>query len=128
MPTYATVYLSSHFSCHHANPTSVKAKLHEMMQTDKDFTQEDEDRLNPCQQISIGSALGFIKNPVKCCSHIYYLIQELNRLINEKRQEAGEPAPLYHGETWELLARRWLKLEKDFLNPKTNLFNISKVM
>ena len=34
---------------------------------------------------------------------------------------------LYHAESWELLARRWSKLEKDFLNVKTNTFNISKV-
>ena len=34
---------------------------------------------------------------------------------------------LYHAESWELLARRWSKLEKDFLNVKTNSFNISKV-
>ena len=42
-------------------PSRVKAKLHEMMQTDKDFTQEDEERLNPCHQISIDRALKFIK-------------------------------------------------------------------
>ena len=34
---------------------------------------------------------------------------------------------LYHAESWELLARRWTKLEKDFLNVKTSTFNISKV-
>ena len=34
---------------------------------------------------------------------------------------------LYHGETWELLARRWNKLEREFLNVKTNLFDISKI-
>ena len=34
---------------------------------------------------------------------------------------------LYHAESWELLARRWTKLERDFLNVKTNTFNISKV-
>ena len=56
---------------------SVKQKLHEMLQTDKDFTSEDEERLNPCHQISIGNALKFIKNPVKCCQQIYDLIQEL---------------------------------------------------
>ena len=55
----------------------MKQKLHEMLQTDKDFTSEDEERLNPCHQISIGNALKFIKNPVKCCQQIYDLIQEL---------------------------------------------------
>ena len=34
---------------------------------------------------------------------------------------------LYHSETWDLMARRWAKLEKDFL-PKTGKFDISKVI
>ena len=51
----------------------VKNKLHEMLQTDKDFMQEDEERLNPCHQISVANALKFIKNPVECCQHIYRL-------------------------------------------------------
>ena len=33
---------------------------------------------------------------------------------------------LYHSETWDLMARRWGKLEKDFL-PKTCVFDISKI-
>jgi len=33
---------------------------------------------------------------------------------------------LYHSETWDLMARRWGKLEKDFL-PKTGVFDISKI-
>ena len=35
-------------------------------------------------------------------------------------------AELYHGETWELMVRRWAKLEKDFLN-KNGVFDISKI-
>lgn len=35
-------------------------------------------------------------------------------------------APLYHGETWDLMQRRWSKLEKDF-KLKTGKFDISKV-
>ena len=35
-------------------------------------------------------------------------------------------AVLYHGETWELMARRWMKLERDFLG-KSGVFDISKV-
>ena len=33
---------------------------------------------------------------------------------------------LYHSETWDLMALRWGKLEKDFL-PKTCVFDISKI-
>jgi inositol hexakisphosphate/diphosphoinositol-pentakisphosphate kinase len=35
---------------------------------------------------------------------------------------------LYHGETWELMARRWGKLEKDFkLSENPFEFDISKI-
>ncbi len=33
---------------------------------------------------------------------------------------------MYHGESWELMTRRWSKLEKDFKN-KSGVFDISKV-
>ena len=65
----------------------VKAKLHEMMQTDKEFLPDDEYRLNPCHQISIANSLKFIQNPVKCCNHMHYLIQEVNKLIENKRSK-----------------------------------------
>ena len=96
-----------------------------MLQTDKDFNQEDEERLNPCHQISIANALKFIKNPVKCCQQINNLIQQLRQVIEDKRKNHGD-SDLYHGESWELMERRWNKLEKDFLN-KSGLFDISKV-
>lgn len=35
-------------------------------------------------------------------------------------------AVLYHGETWELMGRRWGKIEKDFCT-KTKRFDISKI-
>ncbi len=54
-----------------------------MMQTDREFNSEDEERLNPCHQISISNALKFIKNPVKCCHEIYDLIQELKKTIGD---------------------------------------------
>ena len=57
------------------------------MQTDKDFLPEDEYRLNPCHQISIANSLNFIQNPVKCCKHVHYLIQEVNKIIENKRLE-----------------------------------------
>ena len=58
-----------------------------MMQTDKDFTNEDDESLNPCHQISISNALKVIKNPVKCCQRMHALIQELNKTIEAKRKE-----------------------------------------
>ena len=35
-------------------------------------------------------------------------------------------AILYHGETWELMGRRWGKIEKDFCT-KNKRFDISKI-
>jgi len=116
--------------------TRVKSKLHERLQRDKEFTAEDEEFLNPCNKISISNALKFIKNPVRCCHLIYSLIQQLNALI-PKLQEQSEVQSqtdstevlchsLYDSETWDLMARRWGKLEKDFL-PKTCVFDISKI-
>merc|ERR1711971_1474510 len=103
----------------------LKQKLHEMLQVDQDFTAEDEERLNPCHQISITNALKFIRNPVKCCQHMFELIHEVIKLIEVKRKNFPK-AELYQCETWELMERRWTKLEKDFLN-KNGLFDISKL-
>merc|ERR1711971_137237 len=103
----------------------VKQKLHETLQVDKDFTAEDEERLNPCHQISITNALKFLRNPVKCCQHMFDLIHEVIKLIEVKRKNFPK-AELYQCETWELMERRWTKLEKDFLN-KNGLFDISKL-
>lgn len=49
----------------------------------------------------------------------------VNQEIGEKRAE-NEELILYHGESWELMARRWAKLEKDFCT-KNGLFDISKI-
>jgi len=109
----------------------VKSKLHERLQRDKEFTAEDEEFLNPCNKISICNALKFIKNPVRCCHLIYSLIQQLNLLIPKLQEQSecqtpGSTEVLYHSETWDLMGRRWGKLEKDFL-PKTAVFDISKI-
>merc|ERR1719350_1472358 len=111
--------------------TRVKSKLHERLQRDKEFTAEDEEFPNPCNKISISNALKFIKNPVRCCHLIYSLIQQLNLLIPKLQEQSecqtpGSTEVLYHSETWDLMARRWGKLEKDFL-PKTCVFDISKI-
>lgn len=103
----------------------VKSKLHEMMQQDSDFSQEDDESLNPCHQISISKALSFIQNPVQCCRHIHRLIHNLYEFIERQRQVLDD-SDLYHGETWELMARRWVKLEKDF-KTKNGTFDISKI-
>jgi len=96
-----------------------------MMQSDRDFGPEDEEAINPCGQSSITNALRFIGNPVRCCKRMLELIRELNADIESKRRTMRDK-DLYHGETWELMARRWAKLEKDF-RTKNGIFDISKV-
>ena len=103
----------------------MKAKLHELLQKDQDFTKEDMEELNPLDKISISNALRYIKNPVQCCRRVHTLIQELNQIIPLLHEENGKTQVLYHSETWDLMARRWGKLEKDFC--VKGKFDISKI-
>lgn len=104
----------------------VKQKLHELMQQDRDLTEEDIEKVNPCNSISISQALKFIKNPYKCCQILLELIHKLVLLIQAKRDDSKtKDATLYHGESYELMSRRWGKLEKDFKTKGS--FDISKI-
>ncbi|XP_055711862.1 inositol hexakisphosphate and diphosphoinositol-pentakisphosphate kinase isoform X19 [Phlebotomus papatasi] len=104
-----------------------KNRLHELMQIDRDFTPTDREAINPGNSMSINQALDFVKNPVKCCIHVCSLIQSLMAVIAVKRDDPKtRDAILYHGETWELMGRRWGKIEKDF-STKTKTFDISKI-
>ena len=105
----------------------VKKRLQEYLQNENDMTEEDRDKLNPTHERSIRNALGFIKNPSDACQRVYDLIVELNQVIKEKKEdEYLSSYELYHGETWDLMQRRWSKLEKDF-KMKENRFDISKI-
>lgn len=105
----------------------VKQRLHEMLQLDRELTEEDIEKLNPTKVRSIANALGFIKNPTEACQRVYDLVVELNQLIKIKKEDPHlSEYHLYHGETWDLMQRRWAKLEKDF-KMKNGKFDISKV-
>ncbi|XP_067003920.1 inositol hexakisphosphate and diphosphoinositol-pentakisphosphate kinase 2 isoform X3 [Anabrus simplex] len=105
----------------------VKSRLHELMQQDHDFTAEDREKINPTHSISIASAMDYVKNPVKCCEHVQDLIQKLMNIVRIKKDDPKtKDAILYHGETWELMGRRWGKIEKDFCT-KNRTFDISKI-
>ncbi|XP_063226372.1 inositol hexakisphosphate and diphosphoinositol-pentakisphosphate kinase 2 isoform X4 [Bacillus rossius redtenbacheri] len=104
-----------------------KARLHELMQQDRDFTEEEYRKINPCNAISITSALKSVKNPVKCCERVHELIQKLMTIVKIKKDDPKtKDAVLYHGESWELMGRRWGKIEKDFCT-KNKTFDISKI-
>uniref|UniRef100_A0A674NBM4 Inositol hexakisphosphate and diphosphoinositol-pentakisphosphate kinase n=1 Tax=Takifugu rubripes TaxID=31033 RepID=A0A674NBM4_TAKRU len=110
-------------SCQHR----VKARLHEILQTDREFIDEDYDRLAPSQSASLVNSMKIVQNPVATCDLVYTLIQSLTSQIR-KRMEDPKSADLqlYHSETLELMLQRWSKLERDF-RMKNGRYDISKV-
>ncbi|XP_011870056.1 PREDICTED: inositol hexakisphosphate and diphosphoinositol-pentakisphosphate kinase 2 isoform X14 [Vollenhovia emeryi] len=105
----------------------VKTRLHELLQQDREFTREDREQINPGNALSINAALDFVKNPVRCCQHVHTLIQKLLDIVRIKKEDSKtKDTILYHGETWELMGRRWGKIEKDFCT-KNKRFDISKI-
>ncbi|XP_053573704.1 inositol hexakisphosphate and diphosphoinositol-pentakisphosphate kinase 1 isoform X3 [Bombina bombina] len=105
----------------------VKARLHEIMQKDKEFTEEDQEKLAPTQSSSLINSMECIKNPVKTCDQVFSLIESLTSQI-QKRLEDPKSADLqlYHSETLELMLQRWSKLERDF-RMKNGRYDISKI-
>ena len=62
------------------------------------------------------------------CVHIFSFI--FTPFIFYRLPKNFADGVLYHGETWELMARRWGKLEKDFKlrdDKESPLFDISKI-
>ncbi|KAM8792975.1 inositol hexakisphosphate and diphosphoinositol-pentakisphosphate kinase 2 [Eudromia elegans] len=110
-------------SCQHR----VKARLHEILQRDRDFTADDYDKLTPSGSISLIKSMQVIKNPVKTCDKVYSLIQSLTSQIRQRMEDPkSADIQLYHSETLELMLRRWAKLEKDF-KTKNGRYDISKI-
>ncbi|XP_024857811.1 inositol hexakisphosphate and diphosphoinositol-pentakisphosphate kinase 2 isoform X5 [Kryptolebias marmoratus] len=110
-------------SCQHR----VKARLHEILQRDRVFLEEDYDRLAPNSSVSLVSSMKAVQNPVATCDQVYALVQSLTSQIR-KRMEDPKSADLqlYHSESLELMLQRWSKLEKDF-RMKTGRYDISKI-
>ncbi|XP_063820151.1 inositol hexakisphosphate and diphosphoinositol-pentakisphosphate kinase 2 [Pseudophryne corroboree] len=110
-------------SCQHR----VKARLHEILQRDRDFSADDFEKLTPTGSISQIKSMQIIKNPVKTCDIVYFLIQSLTSQIRKRMEEPKcADIHLYHSETLELMLRRWSKLEKDF-KTKNGRYDISKI-
>ncbi|KAM6224306.1 inositol hexakisphosphate and diphosphoinositol-pentakisphosphate kinase 2 [Rhynchocyon petersi] len=105
----------------------VKARLHEILQKDREFTAEDYEKLTPSGSISLIKSMHLIKNPVKTCDKVYSLIQSLTSQIRHRMEDPkSADIQLYHSETLELMLRRWSKLEKDF-KTKNGRYDISKI-
>ncbi|XP_065127677.2 inositol hexakisphosphate and diphosphoinositol-pentakisphosphate kinase 2 isoform X5 [Paramisgurnus dabryanus] len=105
----------------------VKARLHEILQKDRDFIPEDYEKLAPTSSMSLVKSMQMIKNPVQTCDKVYSLIQNLTLQIRQRMEDPkSADIQLYHSETLELMLRRWSKLEKDF-KMKNGRYNISKI-
>ncbi|XP_043981448.1 inositol hexakisphosphate and diphosphoinositol-pentakisphosphate kinase 1 isoform X8 [Gambusia affinis] len=105
----------------------VKARLHEIMQKDQEFIQDDFQKLAPTGSPSLVNSMKVIENPVKTCDKVYALIQSLNSQIRKRLEDPkSADLQLYHSETLELMLQRWSKLERDF-RMKNGRYDISKI-
>ncbi|KAM8876658.1 inositol hexakisphosphate and diphosphoinositol-pentakisphosphate kinase 2 isoform 4-T4 [Synchiropus picturatus] len=121
----------------------VKARLHEILQKDRDFADEDYDRLAPTGSASLVNSMKIVQNPVAVCDQVYTLIQSLTSQIRQKMEDPksgvrkgkfsysldspkSADLQLYHSETLELMLQRWSKLERDFCM-KNGRYDISKI-
>ncbi|XP_077119714.1 inositol hexakisphosphate and diphosphoinositol-pentakisphosphate kinase 1 isoform X14 [Ranitomeya variabilis] len=105
----------------------VKARLHEIMQKDADFSEQDLDKLAPTNSSSLLNSMESIKNPVKTCDLVFSLIENLTSQIRQRLEDPkSAEVQLYHSETLELMLQRWTKLERDF-RMKSGRYDISKI-
>ncbi|XP_039551177.1 inositol hexakisphosphate and diphosphoinositol-pentakisphosphate kinase 1 isoform X9 [Pimephales promelas] len=105
----------------------VKARLHEIMQKNKDFSEEDYNKLAPTGSPSLVNSMRVIVNPVKTCDQVHTLIKSLTCQICKRLEDPkSADLQLYHSETLELMLQRWSKLERDF-RMKNCRYDISKI-
>ncbi|KAK9972021.1 hypothetical protein ABG768_025355 [Culter alburnus] len=105
----------------------VKARLHEIMQKDQIFGEEDFDRLAPTCSSSLVNSMKAVENPVSTCDQVYTLVQSLTSQIRKRLEDPkSADLQLYHSETLEMMLQRWSKLERDF-RMKSGRYDISKI-
>ncbi|XP_032807718.1 inositol hexakisphosphate and diphosphoinositol-pentakisphosphate kinase 2-like isoform X5 [Petromyzon marinus] len=105
----------------------VKQRLHDILQRDRDFMDDDYTKLAPTGSISVIASMRSIRNPVQTCNQVYTLIQSLTSQIRKRMEDPkSSDIQLYHSETLELMLRRWCKLERDF-KLKNGRYDISKI-
>ncbi|XP_025089827.1 inositol hexakisphosphate and diphosphoinositol-pentakisphosphate kinase 2-like isoform X4 [Pomacea canaliculata] len=105
----------------------VKEKLKDVFNQKRDFNEEDYFKLNPLNTLALNNAMDFVKNPLAMCERVYQMIREITSKIRTLKAELKtRDLTLYNGESWELLIRRWAKLEKDF-QLKSGKFEVSKI-
>ncbi|XP_016378602.1 inositol hexakisphosphate and diphosphoinositol-pentakisphosphate kinase 1 [Sinocyclocheilus rhinocerous] len=105
----------------------VKARLHEIMQKNKDFSEEDYNKLAPTGSPSLVNSMEVIVSPVRTCDRVHTLIKSLTCQICKRLEDPkSADLQLYHSETLELMLQRWSKLERDF-RMKNGRYDISKI-
>ncbi|MED6289130.1 Inositol hexakisphosphate and diphosphoinositol-pentakisphosphate kinase 2, partial [Characodon lateralis] len=65
----------------------VKARLHEIMQNDQQFIQDDYHKLAPTGSPSLVNSMKVIENPVQTCDKVYALIQSLTSQIRKRLED-----------------------------------------
>ncbi|KAL7677580.1 hypothetical protein ACOME3_003815 [Neoechinorhynchus agilis] len=107
---------------------SIKQKLTKLLSVDRVLTDEDIQMIVPTKQQGLMERLKSLENPLKVCKEIHQCVQEMINLIRHKITDSTVyRQSLYHGESWELVLRRWAKLEKDFYDKNKDRFDFSKV-
>ncbi|KAJ8396739.1 hypothetical protein AAFF_G00015770 [Aldrovandia affinis] len=105
----------------------VKARLHDIMQKNQEFTEDDYRKLAPTGSPSLVNSMRTLENPVSTCDQVYGLIQSLTSQIRRRLEDPkSADLQLYHSETLELMLQRWSKLERDF-RMKSGRYDISKI-
>uniref|UniRef100_UPI0035901EFF inositol hexakisphosphate and diphosphoinositol-pentakisphosphate kinase 2-like isoform X4 n=1 Tax=Myxine glutinosa TaxID=7769 RepID=UPI0035901EFF len=119
--------LDSHHDSLSTCQQAVKACLHDILQRDEDFDEQAYSKLASTGSSSVIRSMQAIRNSVRTCDSMYAHIQSLTSQLRQRLEKptAGEVL-LYHGESLELMLRRWAKLEKDF-RLKNGRYDISKV-
>ena len=122
-----------------ADMAHCKDQLQDVLQRDVEFNAGDADDCFPDCVNSVRAAFSRLGNPKQSLSRIHELIQgiclELSDLcsLHENSQDASEESEaieckeLYLSETFSLMLDRYEKLNKDFKNKKTGLFDLTKV-
>jgi inositol hexakisphosphate/diphosphoinositol-pentakisphosphate kinase len=133
-----------------------KTYMEKALQRDEDYSDELIDTLFPSAQKPICEALKHMKNPYQVLARIHTLIAALCRQVEDVGREngelefpsvkdeavdmsseseltplaseaEGEEKNLYLNETFSLMLDRWEKLNKDFKNKKTGMYDLTKV-
>ncbi len=65
----------------------MKSRLQELLQMDRELTENEHREINPCGARSIEAALHVIGHPVQCCVKVYELVCKLVEIVRSKRDD-----------------------------------------